>query len=49
MRDKVKQVIEMTHRSEEEVCLALHESNNDVSEAVNMLFEDIATVSLSSY
>ncbi|XP_076259941.1 ubiquitin-associated protein-like lingerer isoform X17 [Rhynchophorus ferrugineus] len=43
MRDKVKQVIEMTCRSEEEVCLALHESNNDVSEAVNMLFEDIAT------
>ncbi|XP_056647159.1 protein lingerer isoform X2 [Diorhabda sublineata] len=41
MKDKVKQLIEMSHRSEEEVCLALHECDNDVNLASNMLFEEM--------
>ncbi|XP_060534377.1 protein lingerer isoform X2 [Cylas formicarius] len=43
IREKVKQLIEMTQRSEEEVCLALHESDNDINGAINMLFEELGT------
>lgn len=39
IKEKVKQVIEMTHRDENEVCLVLHECEYDVELAVNMLFE----------
>ncbi|XP_030759444.1 protein lingerer isoform X1 [Sitophilus oryzae] len=42
MKEKVKQLIELTNRSEEEVCLALHESNNDINIAINMLYEEMA-------
>ncbi|KAJ8926036.1 hypothetical protein NQ315_009891 [Exocentrus adspersus] len=40
IKDKVKQLIEMSQRSEEEVCLALHECDNDINLASNMLFEN---------
>ncbi|XP_018562921.1 protein lingerer isoform X3 [Anoplophora glabripennis] len=43
IKDKVKQLIEMSHRSEEEVCLALHECDNDINLASNMLFENMGT------
>lgn len=46
IKDKVKQLIEMSHRSEEEVCLALHECDNDINLASNMLFENMSTVSI---
>ncbi|KAL3285848.1 hypothetical protein HHI36_000368 [Cryptolaemus montrouzieri] len=39
LKRKVQDLIEMTQRSEEEVCLALHECNNDVQQAANMLYE----------
>lgn len=39
IKEKVKQVIEMTQRDENEVCLVLHECEYDVELAVNMLFE----------
>ncbi|XP_044747574.1 protein lingerer isoform X3 [Coccinella septempunctata] len=39
LKSKVQRLIEMTQRSEEEVCLALHDCNNDLQQAVNMLYE----------
>lgn len=47
IKDKVKQVIEMTQRDENEVCLVLHECEYDVELAVNMLFESEEKVSLN--
>jgi hypothetical protein len=41
IKEKVRQLIEMSQRSEEEVCLALHECDGDVNTAMNMLLEDI--------
>ncbi|XP_023013390.2 ubiquitin-associated protein-like lingerer isoform X1 [Leptinotarsa decemlineata] len=41
MKEKVKTLIEMTQRSEEEVCWALHECNNDLNEAIEMIFESM--------
>uniref|UniRef100_A0A6P7FAI0 Protein lingerer isoform X2 n=1 Tax=Diabrotica virgifera virgifera TaxID=50390 RepID=A0A6P7FAI0_DIAVI len=43
IKDKVKQLIEMSQRSEEEVCLALHECDYDMNQATNMLFEEMTT------
>ncbi|KAJ8946416.1 hypothetical protein NQ314_008898 [Rhamnusium bicolor] len=43
IKEKVKQLIEMSQRSEEEVCLALHECDYDVNLAINMLFENMGT------
>lgn len=45
IKDKVKQLMDLTCRSEDEVCLALHESNNDMTMAINLLYEEIQTVS----
>lgn len=39
IKEKVSTVIEMTQRSEEEVCFALHECGFDTNQAINMLFE----------
>ncbi|GLV43563.1 lingerer [Carabus blaptoides fortunei] len=39
MKEKVCTVIEMTERSEEEACFALHECSFDINQAVNMLIE----------
>ncbi|XP_017768779.1 PREDICTED: protein lingerer isoform X2 [Nicrophorus vespilloides] len=36
---KIRQIIELTQKSEEQVCLALHECDYDLDSAVNMLFE----------
>lgn len=44
IKDKVRQVIEMTRRSEEEVCLALHECDYDTESAINLLFENLSEV-----
>lgn len=41
IKDKVRQVIDMTRRSEEEVCLALYECDYDTERAINMLFENL--------
>lgn len=46
IKEKVKQLMELTCRSEDEVCLALHESDNDINMAINFLYEEISTVSL---
>lgn len=43
--DKVRQVMDMTRRSEEEVCLALYECDNDAERAINMLYENMTEVS----
>ncbi|XP_063933027.1 protein lingerer isoform X3 [Zophobas morio] len=40
IKEKVRQLIEMSQRSEEEVCLALHECDFDVNMAMNMLLEN---------
>ncbi|XP_054736612.1 protein lingerer isoform X11 [Anastrepha obliqua] len=41
MREKVATLIEMTQRSEEEVCCALYECDNDMERAVVYLFETL--------
>ncbi|KAF5282550.1 hypothetical protein FQA39_LY04957 [Lamprigera yunnana] len=41
IKEKVRQLIEMTRRSEEEVCLALYECDYNVEHAINMLFENM--------
>lgn len=40
LKEKVKQVMEMCQRSEEEVCLALHECDYDLNQAINLLLEN---------
>ncbi|KAB0803651.1 hypothetical protein PPYR_00621 [Photinus pyralis] len=40
IKEKVRQVTEMTRRSEEEVCLALYECDYDAERAINMLYEN---------
>lgn len=47
LNDKVKLLIEMTQRSEDEVCLALHECDNDVHLAAEILIEREGTVSVT--
>ncbi|KAG5861359.1 hypothetical protein JTB14_024746 [Gonioctena quinquepunctata] len=45
IKDKVKTLMDMTQRSEDEVCYALHECDFDLNQATNMLFETISVVS----
>lgn len=45
LNDKVKHLIEMTQRSEDEVCLVLYECDYDMNEAVEILIEGAGTVS----
>lgn len=46
IKSKVQHLIELTQRSEEEVCLALHDCNYDLQQAVNMMYETMTEVSL---
>lgn len=46
IKEKVKQLVEMTQRDENEVCLVLHECEYDVELACNMLFESNEKVSV---
>ncbi|KAF4528213.1 hypothetical protein B566_EDAN016834, partial [Ephemera danica] len=39
MKNKIKQVMDATHKSEDEVWTALHDCDNDLDRAVNMLLE----------
>ncbi|XP_037046050.1 protein lingerer isoform X7 [Bradysia coprophila] len=41
MREKVASLMETTHRSEEDVCCALYECDNDLDRAVIFLFETL--------
>lgn len=45
MREKVASLMDMTQRSEEEVCCALYECDNDLDRAVIFLFEALPVVS----
>ncbi len=45
-REKVTQLMEMTERSEEDACMALHECDNDVEQAVIFLLENLEIGSL---
>lgn len=44
MREKVNNLMEMTQRSEEEVCCALYECDNDLERAVIFLLETLPVV-----
>lgn len=48
LKDMVKHLIEMTQRSEEEVCLALHECDNDITRAVELLIDGSSRVSITT-
>ncbi|XP_054277627.1 protein lingerer isoform X2 [Macrosteles quadrilineatus] len=39
LKDKIKQVMDATQKSEDEVCTALHDCDNDANKAVNYLLE----------
>lgn len=41
IKEKVRQLMDMTRRSEEEVCLALYECDYDAERAINMLYENM--------
>ncbi|XP_050299460.1 protein lingerer isoform X2 [Anthonomus grandis grandis] len=43
IKEKVRQLMDLTRRTEDEVCLALHENDNDLNLAINFLFEEITT------
>ncbi|CAH0550562.1 unnamed protein product [Brassicogethes aeneus] len=43
MSDKVKLLIDLSSKTEDEVCLALHDCDNDMQQAINMLLEDQGT------
>lgn len=45
MREKVVSLMEMTQRSEEEVCCALYECDNEMDRAVEFLLETLPVVS----
>lgn len=45
INDKVKLLIEMTQRSEDEVCLVLYQCDYDMNQAVELLIEGGVTVS----
>lgn len=45
IKEKIRTVTELTGRTEEEACFALHEYNNDINQAVNMLIESSDQVS----
>lgn len=44
MREKVASLMEMTQRSEEEVCCALYECDNEMDRAVEFLLETLPVV-----
>ena len=46
MREKVNTLIEMTQRSEEDVCCALYECDNNMDQAVVFLLETLPVVSV---
>lgn len=46
MREKVSSLMEMTQRTEEEVCCALYECDNDLDRAVIFLLEQLPIVSI---
>lgn len=46
MREKVASLMETTQRTEEEVCCALYECDNDLDRAVIFLFETLPVVSV---
>lgn len=46
MREKVSNLMEMTQRTEEEVCCALYECDNDMERAVIFLLETLPIVSI---
>lgn len=43
MKERIKQVMEMTRRSEDEVIMALHDAEGDFDRAVNDLLEGVTT------
>lgn len=45
MREKVANLMETTQRTEEEVCCALYECDNDLDRAVIFLLETLPVVS----
>lgn len=45
MREKVASLMETTQRTEEEVCCALYECDNDLDRAATFLFETLPVVS----
>lgn len=47
IREKVEKLMDMTQRSEEDVCCALYECDNDLDRAVIFLFEQLPVVSIS--
>lgn len=49
MREKVANLMEMTQRTEEEVCCALYECDNDMERAVEFLLETLPVVSESAH
>lgn len=49
MREKVANLMEMTQRTEEEVCCALYECDNDLERAVEFLLETLPVVSNSFF
>lgn len=44
LKDKIKQVMDATRKTEDEVCTALHDCDNDLDRAVNMLLEGMGQV-----
>jgi hypothetical protein len=44
LKDKIKQVMDATRKTEDEVCTALHDCDNDPDRAVNMLLEGMGQV-----
>lgn len=43
LKERIKQVMDMTRRSEDEVVMALHDSDGDLDRAVNDLLEGVKT------
>lgn len=43
LKEQIKQVMDMTRRSEDEVIMALHDSDGDLDRAVNDLLEGVQT------
>jgi hypothetical protein len=44
LKDKIKQAMDATRKTEDEVCTALHDCDNDLDRAVNMLLEGMGQV-----
>lgn len=42
IKEKVQQLMDLTHLPEDQVCWALHESDNDMNTAMNLLYEENA-------